>query len=205
MYRSPPAWKQLISPTLAIHKRIPLIESIFSDHDEVEVVGHLRGDDAQAFINVIDEASFHILSPPIESMCPLLKLLHPGGQALDSLPQQIRRRCLRSLYKICGRQALLPRPLGIPLCYDPMKHPMHRGRFADAWKGQYRGRDVAAKALRLRSKSDLGRIRKVCRYSRLVVCINELTMSRAEVLQGGCDVERPSSSERTTTTRRNDD
>ena len=30
-------------------------------------------------------------------------------------------------------------------------------------------------------------------------------MSRAEVLQGGCDVERPPSSERTTTSRRNDD
>ena len=79
MYRSPPAWKQLISPTLAIHKRIPLIESIFSDHDEVEVVGHLRGDDAQAFVDVIDEVSFHTLSPPIESVRPLLKLLRPVG------------------------------------------------------------------------------------------------------------------------------
>ena len=79
MYRSPPAWKQLISPTLATHKRIPLIESIFSDLDEVEVVGHLRGDDAQAFVDVIDEASFHTLSPPIGSVRPLLKLLRPVG------------------------------------------------------------------------------------------------------------------------------
>ena len=76
---SPPAWKQLISPTLAIHKRIPLIESIFSDLDEVEVVGHLRGDDAQAFVDVINEVSFHVLSPPIESTCLLLKLLRPVG------------------------------------------------------------------------------------------------------------------------------
>ena len=76
---SPPAWKQLISPTLAIHKRIPLIESIFSDLDEVEVVGHLRGDDAQAFVDVINEVSFHVLSTPIESTCPLLKLLRPVG------------------------------------------------------------------------------------------------------------------------------
>ena len=73
------------------------------------------------------------------------------------------------------------------------------------WKDQYQGQDVVAKALRVRSKSDLGQIRKVCHYSRLVVRINELTTSRAEVLPGGCDVERPSSSERTTTTRRDDD
>ena len=79
MYSRPPAWKQLISPTLATHKRIPLIESIFSDHDEVEVVGHLRGDDAQAFVDVVDEVSFHTLSPLIESVSPLLKLLRTVG------------------------------------------------------------------------------------------------------------------------------
>ena len=56
-----PAWKQLISPTLATGKRIPLIESIVSDRDEAEIVGHLRGDDAQAFIDVIDEVSVHII------------------------------------------------------------------------------------------------------------------------------------------------
>ena len=52
-----PAWKQLISPTLATRERIPLIESIVSDRDEAEMVGHLRGDDAQAFIDVIYEVS----------------------------------------------------------------------------------------------------------------------------------------------------
>jgi len=33
--------------------------SIFSDRNVVEVVGHLFGDDARAFVDVIDEASFH--------------------------------------------------------------------------------------------------------------------------------------------------
>jgi len=37
--------------------------TIFSDRNVVEVVGHLSGDDAQTFIDVIDEASFQILSP----------------------------------------------------------------------------------------------------------------------------------------------
>ena len=56
-----PAWKQLISPALATRERIPLIESIVSDRDEAEMVGHLRGDDAQAFIDVIYEVSVDII------------------------------------------------------------------------------------------------------------------------------------------------
>jgi hypothetical protein len=46
----------LINDTLAAHERISLVAAIFSDHDEVEMVGHLSVDDTQAFIDIIDEA-----------------------------------------------------------------------------------------------------------------------------------------------------
>jgi hypothetical protein len=59
----PPAWERLISHTLSTHERISLIVSIFSDRNEIEMVGHLSGDDAQAFIDVIDEVS-NAPSPP---------------------------------------------------------------------------------------------------------------------------------------------
>jgi hypothetical protein len=52
-----PAWKRLISRTLATPERISLITKIFSNRDEVEVVEMLSGDDAQNFINVIDEVN----------------------------------------------------------------------------------------------------------------------------------------------------
>ena len=58
-----PTWKQLITHPLSIHERTILIMSIFSDRNEVEVVGHLSGDDAQAFVDVIDVVSIQILSP----------------------------------------------------------------------------------------------------------------------------------------------
>jgi len=50
-----PAWKQLISHTLAIHERISLITTIFSDDNQVEMVRQLSGNDAQTFIDRIDE------------------------------------------------------------------------------------------------------------------------------------------------------
>ena len=40
-----------------------LIKSIFSDRDEVEAFNYLSGGDAQAFVDIIDEASVRIRSP----------------------------------------------------------------------------------------------------------------------------------------------
>lgn len=57
LYRNPPTWKLLIVNTLSMDERIPLITFIFSDHDEVEALKYLSRCDAQAFVNVIDEAS----------------------------------------------------------------------------------------------------------------------------------------------------
>ena len=63
MYSDLPAWKQLLDPTLATHKRISLILTIFSGSDEVEITRIFFGDDAQTFVDVIDEVSIHTFSP----------------------------------------------------------------------------------------------------------------------------------------------
>lgn len=57
MYSDHPAWKQLISHTLSMDGRTSLIAKIFSAPDEAETVGHLSGDDAQAFIDIVSEVS----------------------------------------------------------------------------------------------------------------------------------------------------
>jgi len=53
-----PAWKQLISAnhTLTKNERVSLIMEIFSDHNQVRVVvEYLSGDNAQAFVDAVDE------------------------------------------------------------------------------------------------------------------------------------------------------
>ena len=52
----------MISHTLTMDERIPLITAIFTDHIQVQMVANLSGDDAQSFINVIDEVSSHVLT-----------------------------------------------------------------------------------------------------------------------------------------------
>jgi len=65
------------------------------------------------------------------------------------------------LHRICGRKALLPRSLTIPLCYDPEENPLRHDEFGDVWKGQHNGREVAAKVLRVYSTSDFEKTTKV--------------------------------------------
>ena len=92
----------------------------------------------------------------------------------------------------------------IPPCYNPTETPLYRGRFADVWKGQHDGREVAAKVQRVCLKNDLKQIRQVG-FSLLIVCIDELTVSCAEILQGGHNLERPPSSKRAAAVGRDDD
>ena len=46
----------------------------------------------------------------------------------------------------------------IPVCYDRTRVALYKGGFADVWKGEYRGRDVAVKVIRTYSNSDLQKI-----------------------------------------------
>jgi hypothetical protein len=80
---------------------------------------------------------------------------------LPDLPPRLRRKCLSALYRICGSQALLPRSLQIPICYNQLDVPLYRGGFADVWKGEHGGRHVAVKVLRVYATSDIEKIRSV--------------------------------------------
>ena len=51
-----PGWKHLVLGPIPMPERISLITAILSNEHELEVVGRLCGDDAQAFIDIIYEA-----------------------------------------------------------------------------------------------------------------------------------------------------
>jgi len=65
--------------------------------------------------------------------------------------------------------------------------------------GTHRDRPVAAKVLRVYLTCDLDKVTRVgLSYIVLHNRVGKLTVSHVEVLQGSCDVEKPSSSKRTT-------
>ena len=93
----------------------------------------------------------------------IFELLTCTVQALNlpDLPLRFRGKCLTALCRICGRRALLPRSLQIPICYNQTDTPLYRGGFADVWKGKHEDRCVAVKVLRVYSTSDIGKITNV--------------------------------------------
>ena len=62
-----PACERLISHTLSQDEVIPLIEAIFTSQDEVNMIDHLHGDNAQTFIDVVHEVRF----PSLRSRDPV--------------------------------------------------------------------------------------------------------------------------------------
>ena len=181
---------------------IPLIEVTFTSKSETRMLRDLRGDAAQAFIDVVHEVRFHNHTFLIRSLTFVLVSLTLGptpstGQALDlpDLSPQLRKKCIIALCRVCGNRVLLPRSLCIPLCYNRMDPPLYRGGFADVWKGKHQGCHVAVKVLRVYSTSDLEKMTSVSSNRLLEVCIRGLILTTAEILQGSCDLECSSPSE----------
>ena len=186
-----PAWKRLISRSLTTDERVSLITAIFKspDDNEIEEVRRLCGDDAQSFVDVIDEVFPALSSEQNELNCPT-------EQTLDTLAPRLRKRCLITLRRMCGRQALLPRSLQVPLCYTRSEPPLSHGGYADVWKGEHQGRHVEVKVLRVHSTSEFHEITNVGFRGCRKVCADQLMLAIAEALQGDRDVENSSPSKR---------
>ena len=80
---------------------------------------------------------------------------------LDTLAPWLRGRCLNTLCGICSRHGLLPRSVQIPLCYNRLDAPLYHGGYAEVWKGQHQGREVAVKVLKVCLADDLNKITRV--------------------------------------------
>ena len=107
----------------------------------------------------------------------------------------LRRKCLAALCKICGHHALISRSIQIPLCYNRGEAPRYEGGFAEVWKGEREGTEVAVKVLKIFMTSDLAKIRKVG-FSVSPKCVGRpVNVDHAEVLQGSDHLEGSSPSE----------
>ena len=114
-------FERLIRSTHSTHDRISLVMSIFSDHDQVEMIGNLCGDDAQTFIDVIDEVS--ACAPHLWGMDQLTRTQTSVPCRLDvgrpriTAAQQVSAHSAQDMWpsspasKITGDSALL-RPTG---------------------------------------------------------------------------------------------
>lgn len=163
------ACKRLISCTHSQQQIVQLLEEIFTSKEELKMIGSLHGDEAQIFIDTLDQ----VRSVPFISRNDLItvflfyflafKLSPSKYQALDfpNLQQRFQNKCWSVLRKICAHRASLPKSLQIPVCYNRSENPLYRGEFANVWKGEHQGLKVAVKVLEVYSTSDFSKIRNV--------------------------------------------
>ena len=160
-------------------QEIPLLtEVLFACKDIDDAIRRLPPDDAQAFIDVINEVL--CISTQICQAEPTLRRSVYQVSDNPDLPLRVRVRCLRPLYRACGHHGLLPTSLKVTVCYDRDDYPLYKGGCADVWKGECCGREVAVKVIRAYSRSDLQKITKVC--SVLLPYARLLMMHSADVL-----------------------
>ena len=154
-----PALRRLIGRKFLLREIPSLIDELFACKDLEDTIRCLPEDDVQAFVDVIDEVC--CISTQI---CRAERALRRSvDQVLDrpDLPLWVQVKCLRLLYKTCGHHGLLPKALKVPVFYDRDDYPLYQGGYADVWKGECRGREVAVKVIRAYSRSDLRKITKV--------------------------------------------
>ena len=123
---------------------------------------------------------------------------------MPDLPPEAHKKFVRLLYRTCGHHEIVPDALKVPAHYDRTSDALYRGGYADVWKGECSGREVAVKVIRLYSTDVLRKVINVGGWWHFVSPPSRLIMLCVEVLQGGCDVEIPSTPKHPTTVRSDD-
>ena len=176
------ALRRLVSRAVPQGELPTVVEAIVSNMKAAEIVESLEGGDAQTFIDAIDQACHHTIPSLRISFTDLYSnLLFSVDQALDNLdlPPRIRRKCAKSLYKMCAGHALLPRSLHFELPEDPMDAALYQGGFADVFKRQHCGREVAVKVLRPRNATSSQQMANVRHRQIAISCKRPLTRYHA--------------------------
>jgi len=152
------AWQRLITRVVPRDEIPSLIETVLSGR-KTDVADRLRESDAQAFVDILDEARHHTLY--FQVMVDLI--VRSFFQALNGfdLAPHIRKKCMKILYRMCARHALFPSSLRVELCDNPDNIVLYHGGFGDVSKREYQGREVAVKRLRIYATSDLKKIIRV--------------------------------------------
>ena len=147
------ALQRLVSRVIPQDELPSVIETIASNLKAADIVKRLRGNDAQTFADIIDQACHHVIPSLRNLLIDIFPTLYSVVQALDSLDltSRLRKKCVEFLYKMCAGHTLLPRSLRFELHDDPIGVVVCRAGFADVSKHKHCDQEVAVKVLRARS------------------------------------------------------
>lgn len=151
-------WDTIFSMNITSAECLPNISTLVHSPSKISEARSLQGDQAQSLIDLIDQVCDSGRRPSVprvstDRKTQLLTPLH--------LEQKLFRRCSRLLYKVCKTNRMLPASCTIPPELICVGEHERSGGFADVNKGEYQGRHVAIKQLRIETKDGFDKIFKV--------------------------------------------
>lgn len=136
------------------------------------LLGVLRSTTEMERVQALDESEFQSVIDVLGQV-KILSTQRSPFSLLTRFPQYVRtgdvvnglrKRCFKSLCKICAIRGVLPKPYTLKL--DDLQRsdvPDYSGGFGEVWKGRYNGTTVAIKKLRGVAASQFEKKKEVCR------------------------------------------
>ena len=103
------AWKQLIDRPIVVDKHISLITAIFSNHHVAEAVKSLSREDAQAFVDVVDEVLPHS-SARGKWLTDLTSCRVDIGEPRTAAEEEVCEHTVQDMWSSCSAPESIPNP-----------------------------------------------------------------------------------------------
>lgn len=152
------SWANIYTTEVTSNECLSKVQSLLKCRVNMNVARNLQGNDAQAFIDFLDQVSkLHVprfdFSPRRQT-----QVLEGSQSCLDG---KLRQRSLRLISRICKARGILPASYILQQECIRVGRVHYHGGFADVSKGEYLGCSVAVKCLKM-NEGDSDRIFKVC-------------------------------------------
>ena len=136
-------WVNIYTMEVTSNECLSKVRSLLSCRSSMNTARSFQGNEAQTFIDFLDKVSKSCAQSFNNSRCQTQVL------ARSSLDENLRKRSLRLISKICKAHEIIPASYILQREFIRVGRVYYRGGFADVSKGEYFGRPVAIKRLKM--------------------------------------------------------
>ena len=137
-------WASILSSEITLDECLSKVRSLLSCLSKITVARSFEGNEAQAFVNFLDRVS-KLCASRLGDLEFQLQVLTQSAL----LDEKLRHRILLLLSKICKARGIIPSSYRLQRDFTHIGRVCYHGGFADVTDGEYLGRPVAIKYLKM--------------------------------------------------------
>ena len=137
------SWTEIHSLETPSNEYLSRVQALLSCPTNITVARSFQGDEAKNLVDFLDRVS-RFRSPCFENLRLCTQVL-----ARSLLKDKLLQRCLRLLSKICKAHRIMPSSYILQDGLIHVRRVYRHGGSANVWDGEYLGRPVAVKCLKV--------------------------------------------------------